>query len=166
MGVASNFTHQRCIKHERAFMWQSIFLEQFLHKRSESYQCYSLPCTKTLRSTTMQKFEVSIIFVQGYKCAGPSTKLIWCGTCLKRRISNRERIQCGKNDLIKTSNTLKILFIEYFPLKEWGNLLKQLHFLIFFYFRFLVPRLVQRKIVAKQILQISCVSIKLMLGNT
>ena len=49
----------------------------------------------------MQKFEVSIIFVQGYKCAGPSTRLIWCGTCLKRRISNRERIQCGKNDLIK-----------------------------------------------------------------
>ena len=107
-------------------------MEQFLHKRSESYQCYSLPCTKTLRSTTMQKFEVSIIFVQGYKCAGPSTKLIWCGTCLKRRISNRERIQCGKNDLIKTSNTLKILFIEYFPLKEWGNLLNYLHFLIFF----------------------------------
>ena len=71
----------------------------------------------------MQKFKVSIIFVQGYKCAGPSTRLIWCGTCLKRRISNRECIQGGKNDLIKTLNTLKILFIEYFPLKEWGNIL-------------------------------------------
>ena len=142
-------------------MWQSIFVEQFLHKRSESYQCYSLSCTKTPRSTMMQKFKVFIIFVKGYKYTGSFTRLIWCGTCLKHRIINRERIQCGKNDLIETSNTPKNLFIEYFLLKEWGNLLKQLCF-----FRVLVPRLVQHKIVAKQILQMSFVSIKLMLGNT
>ena len=109
----------------------------------------------------MQKFKVSIIFFQGFKCAGPSTRLIWCGTFLKCRISNRERIQWGKNNLIKTSNTPKNSFIE-----EMGKSLEIAALPNFFNFRFLVPRLVQHKIVAKQILQMSCVSIKLILGNT
>ena len=52
------------------------------------------------------------------------------------------------------------------PSQKMGKSLEIAALPNFFYFRFLVPRLVQHKIVAKQILQISCVSIKLILGNT
>ena len=60
-----------------------------------------------------------------------------------------------------------IIFFWVFPSQRMGKSLEIAARPDFFlFFRVLVPRLVQHKIVAEQILQISFVSIKLMLGNT
>ena len=111
-------------------------------------------------------FKLQSFDPQEYKYAGPSTRLIWCGTCPKSRFSNKENIPWDKNDLFKTLNTPNNFF-WVLPSQRMGKSLEIAALPDFFlFFRVLVPRLVQHKIVAEQILQISFVSIKLMLGNT
>ena len=56
-------------------------------------------------------FKLQSFDPQEYKCAGPSTRLIWCGTCLKSRFSNRENIPWDKSDLVEILNTPNNFFL-------------------------------------------------------